>query len=133
VISLTQRTFRDVLDSVPTETLALAGEKNGPSDVQNILDMIGLPSNYGSYVYLLSEHFGGPDYAMWFSCYHHCHENNDVFHLQHNLGRKWSVYLEKYLLSSLKSLTKIDGDAKVYDYAVNLKIPRVHTRPLTGP
>lgn len=133
VISLTQRTFRDVLDSVPVENLALAGEKSGPSDVQNILDMIGLPSNYDSFVYLLSEHFGGSDYAMWFSCFHHRHENNDVFHLQHNLGRRWSVYLEKYLLSSLKSLTKIDGDAKVYDYAVNLKIPRVHTRPLTGP
>ncbi len=122
-ISLTQRAFREVIDSVPVEKLALAGEKSGASDVQNILDLMGLPPNYDSFAYLVSEHFGSSDWAMWFNCYRHSHEINDVFHLQHNLGLGWSTYLQKYLLSSLKSL-KIDGEAKVYEYAVNLKVCR---------
>lgn len=124
VIRLTQNAFREILDGISTDNLALAGEKSGPSDVQNILDIIGLPSNYDSFAYLLSEHFGGADSAMWFSCYPHFQENTDVFHLQHNLGRGWSIYLQKYLLSSLKSM-KIEGEAKIYDYAVNLKVPRL--------
>ena len=122
-ISLTQRTFRELIDSIPVEKLALVGEKSGSSDVQNILDLTGLPRNYDSFAYLVSEHFGGSDWAMWFNCYRHSHENNDVFHLQHNLGSGWSTYLQKYLLSFLKSL-KIDGEAKIYDYAVNLKVSR---------
>lgn len=122
-ISLTQQAFREVLEGIPAENLALAGEKSGPSDVQNILDMMGLPSNYDSFAYLVSEHFGGSDFAMWFTCHRHFHENSDVFHLQHNLGRGWSLYLQKYLLSYLKTL-KIDGETKVYNHAVNLKIAR---------
>jgi hypothetical protein len=123
VISLTQRAFREVLEGIPLENLALAGEKSGSSDPQSILDMIGLPSNYDSFAYLISEHFGGSNYAMWFNCHRHFHENSDVFHLQHNLGRGWSVYLQKYILSYLKTL-KIDVETKVYDYAVNIRVPR---------
>ena len=123
VISLTQRTFRELIDEVPLEKLSLVGEKSGPSDAQNILNLMGLPQNYDSFVHLVSEHFGGSDLAMWFSCYRHSHENNDVFHLQHNLGPGWSIYLQKYLLSFLSSL-KIDGEARVYDYAVNLKVSK---------
>jgi hypothetical protein len=123
VISLTQRAFHEVLETIPAENLALAGEKSGQSDVQNILDIIGLPPNYDSFAYLVSEHFGGSDCAMWFTCHRHFQESSDFFHLQHNLGRGWSIYLQKYLLSYLKTL-KIDAEAKVYDYAVNFKVPR---------
>jgi len=104
VITLTQRTFREIIDNIPVEKLALAGEKSGSSDAQNILDLTGLPQNYHSFVYLVSEHFGNSDWSMWFNCYRHSHENNDIFHLQHNLGPGWSTYLQKYLLSFLKSL-----------------------------
>jgi len=123
VISLTQRAFREFLDGIPAEKLASAGEKTGTSDIQNILDMIGLPSNYDSFAYLLSKHFGGSDCAMWFTCYRHLHENSDVFHLQHNLGRGWSIYLQKYILSYLKNL-KINAETQIYDHAVNLRIHR---------
>jgi len=127
VISLTQRTFHELINEVSTERLGLIGEKSGSSDAENILNLMGLPQNYDSFVQLVSEHFGGSDLAMWFICYRHSHENSDVFHLQHNLGPRWSAYLQKYLLSFLRSF-KLDGEAKVYDYAVNLKVskPRSH-------
>jgi hypothetical protein len=123
VVSLTQQALREVLASVPLENLALAGEKSGASDIQDILDTMGLPSNYNSFTYLASNYFGSSDYASWFSCHHHFHENCDFFHLQHNLGQGWSVFLQKYFLSYLKIL-KIDCETKVYDYAVNIRVPR---------
>ena len=123
-ISLTKRAFRSILEGVPLEHLALSGEETGSKDIQSILDMIGLPSNYDSFDYLVTKYFGGPDEAMWFSCHRHFHKNNDVFHLQHNLGRGWSVYLENYFLSYLKTLN-IDCELKVYDYAVNIRVPKL--------
>ena len=127
VISLTKRAFREVIKGIPVEHLALAGEKTGANDIQNILDIIGIPSNYDSFDYLVTRHFGGSDNAMWFSCYRHFHKNVDVFHLQHDLGRGWSVYLQNYFLSYLKTL-KIDCKFRVYDYAVNIRVPRSTSR-----
>ena len=122
-ISLTQQTFHTLLSCIPEESIALAGEKSGSTDIQNLLDLMGLPSNYDSFAYLVSTHFGGDSRAMWFTCCRHLHENSDSFHLQHNLGRGWSIFLQKYLLSYLKTL-KISGETRVYDYAVNLAVPR---------
>ncbi len=123
VISMTKRSFREIVEQIPLETLALVGEKTGANDIQNILDMIGLPSNYDSFNYLVTMHFGGPDDAMWFRGYFHKRKNIDVFHLQHDLGRGWSVYLQNYFASYLKTL-KIDCKIRVYDYAVNIRVPR---------
>jgi hypothetical protein len=120
-ISLTKHAFFNILEGIPLEHLALAGEKTGSKDVQDILDMLGLPSNYDSFAYVVTKHFGGPDCAMWFNCYRHFQGNRDLLHLQHNLGHGWSVYLQKYFLSYLKKL-KIDSEIKIYDYAVNIKV-----------
>lgn len=122
-ISLTKHAFRDIIEGIPLERLALTGEKTGSKDVLDVLDMLGLPSSFDSFVHLAMNHFGGPDGAMWFNCYRHFLDNHDLFHLQHDLGRGWSVYVEKYFLSYLKTL-KIDCETKNYDYAVNIKVLR---------
>jgi hypothetical protein len=123
VINITQRTFHEIIDQIPLDKLVSVGEKSGSSDVQNMLDLMGLRQNYDSFAQLMSEHFGGPDFAMWFDCHRHSHENHDIFHLQHNLGPKWSVFLKNYLLSYLRTI-KLEGEAKIYDYAVNLKVSK---------
>ena len=122
-ISINQQTFQTILSNIPEEKLASIGEKTGTSDVQNILDSIGLPSTYDSFAYLVSNHFGSAERAMWFSCCRHFHDNSDIFHLQHNLGRGWSIFLQEYFLSHLRKL-KMRCESRVYDYAVNLKVPR---------
>lgn len=122
-ICMSKRTFRKVIEGMPSEHLALAGEHTGSEDVQKTIDMLGLPSNYDSFTYLVKKHYGGADCAMWFNCFLHSLTKHDLFHLQHDLGREWSVFLEKYLLSYLKSL-KIDYETKIYDFAVNIRVPR---------
>jgi hypothetical protein len=124
VISLTKWAFREILEYIPLEHLAHAGEKTGAKDCQNILNIMGLPSNYDSFNYLVTKYFGSPECAMWFTCHHHFQKNSGIFHLQHDLGRGWSVYLQNYFLSYLKTL-KIDCKTEVYDYAVNIRVPRL--------
>ena len=83
---------------------------------------MGLKMDYDSFVYLVTEHLGGPHFARWFQCFHHTHGNTDIFHLQHDFGHNWSIYLENYILSFLHSLTDTDAKTRVYDYAVTLKV-----------
>jgi len=126
VMSLTQGMFKVILNELSDECLARAGTASGLSDVVDMLNMLGRPVNYDSFVYLLSECFGGNDFCKWFTCFHHIQRDEDVFHLQHNLGHRWSVYLENYLISSLRPLIKGDAESTIYDFAVNLKVASSH-------
>jgi hypothetical protein len=126
-ISLTKHVFMEILKGISLESLAQAGENTGQKDIQDILDMLGLPSDNESFTHITSKLFGASDYAAWFNCYRSVQENRTFLHLQHDLGRGWSVFLQHYFLSYLKSLD-IDCEAKVYDYALNLKTLRQHPR-----
>lgn len=121
-LSFTQTMFQPILIELSDEGLVRAGTASGPPDVLSILNMTGRPANYDSFKYLLSEHFGGSNFSRWFTCFHHTQSGKDVFHLQHNLGRGWSIFLENYLQSSLRSLANVDAESKIYDFALNLKI-----------
>jgi hypothetical protein len=121
-IILPQRNLREIINIIPTKTLSEMGTNSGVSGVNDILNMMGCQKNYDSLNYLLTEHYGGPNFARWFTCFHNTQGTKDIFHLQHNLGRGWSVYIDNYILAFLKSLEKVDAETKVYDYAVTLKV-----------
>jgi len=129
-ICLSQQTLREILKTDQFEQLAEAGTKSGALDGVNIVNAMGLSMNYNSFVYLITEHLGGRDFARWFHCFHHVQGNKDVFHLQHDFGRGWSIYLEKYVLSLLHTLTKAEAKIRVYDYAITIEVIRPRTTPL---
>ena len=85
-VSFPQLTLREILKTVQVESLAEAGTKSGALDAINIVNSMGLALNYESFVYLITEHLGGPNFARWFQCFHHTQGNKDIFHLQHDLG-----------------------------------------------
>ena len=127
-INLSKNMLQKILDLVQIESLAEAGSKSGTLDPINIINTIGLPNDYDSFVYLLTEYFGGPYFAMWFSCFHHKGENKDIFHLQHDLGYGWSVYLEKYFQSFLKSILDTNVKTRIYEYALTLEVTHPKTK-----
>ena len=129
-ITLPQRTLREILNSVQVESLAEAGTRSGALDAINIVNAMGLTIDYDSFVYLITEHLGGPHFARWFQCFHHTQGNKDIFHLQHDFGHGWSVYLEKYLLSFLSSITDADAQTRVYDYAITLELTRPKSKTI---
>ncbi len=131
--SLPQRTLREILKTVQVENLAEAGTKSGALDAINIVNAMGLTVDYDSFVYLMTEHLGGPNFARWFHCFHHTQGTKDIFHLQHDFGHEWSVFLERYVLSFLRSLTDTDAKTRVYDYAVTLEVTRPRSKPIEKP
>ncbi len=129
-ITLPQRTLKEILSTVPVESLAEAGTRSGALDAINIVNAMGLKMDYDSFVYLITEHLGGPHFARWFHCFYHTHGNRDIFHLQHDFGHGWSVYLEHYLVAFLGSMTDADATTRIYDYAVTLEVTRPKTNPI---
>jgi hypothetical protein len=132
-ITLPQRTLKEIIGTVQAERLAEAGAKSGALDAINLVNSMGLQMNYDSFVYLITEHLGGPNFARWFHCFYHTQGNMDIFHLQHDFGPGWSVYLEKYILSFLHSLADAEAKTNLYDYAVTLEVTRpkskIHLEP----
>jgi len=120
--SFPRQTLREILKTVQVESLAEAGTKSGALDAVNIVNSMGLALNYESFIYLVTEHLGGPHFARWFQCFYHTQGNKGIFHLQHDLGPEWSVFLEKYILSFLRSMTDTEATTRVYDYAVTLEV-----------
>ena len=126
--SLPKGTLREILTICQLEELAEAGSRSGALDAINITNAMGLKMNYDSFIYMVTEHLGGPHFARWFHCFHHTQGNTDLFHLQHDFGHGWSVFLEKYLLSFLRSMIGVDAKTRVYDYAVTLEVTRPQTK-----
>jgi hypothetical protein len=123
VICMSKKTFRELITGISLEHMMRAGEKTGLEDMQKMLDKLGLPSNFDSFTYLVKRYFGSPGCADWFRYFGNSRENQIHLNLQHNLGREWSVFLEKYLLSFLDTLN-IDFQTRIYDYALNIKLTR---------
>lgn len=129
-ITLPQRTLKEILSTVPVESLAEAGAKSGALDAINIINAMGLKMNYESFAYLITEHFGGPNFARWFHCFHHTQGNKDIFHLQHDFGYGWSVYLEQYILALLGSMTDVNTKTRIYDYAITVEVILPKAKPI---
>ena len=123
-ISLSQQTLREILSTVQVEMLVEAGTRSGALDAINIVNAMGLAMDYDSFMYLITEHLGGSDFARWFHCFHHIQGNKDIFHLQHDFGRGWSVFLEKYIISFLHAIADVDAKTRIYDYAITLEVTR---------
>ena len=80
-VTLPQRTLSEILNNVQVEDLAEVGTRSGALDAINLVNAMGLPMEYDSFVYLMTKHFGGPNFARWFQCFHHTQGNKDIFHL----------------------------------------------------
>ena len=123
-VSLSQPTLRELLKTVQVEMLIEAGTRSGTLDAINIVNAMGLAMDYDSFIYLITEYLGGPDFARWFHCFHHTQGNKDIFHLQHDFGRGWSIFLEKYIISFLHAIADVDTKTRIYDYAITLEVTR---------
>ena len=119
---LPQRDLRELIKVAPTEKIPEIATNCGFNSTIDVLNMLGYEVNYDSFTYLLTQHYGGPNFARWFHCFRNTQGTKDVFHLQHNLGSGWSLYLENYFRAFLETLQKVSAEIKVYDYAVTLKV-----------
>lgn len=116
-ISVTQETFKTILDKIDEEKLAEASRELGAKVPKDILlfwyGKTGI-SGFVKYLSLLS------DYAT----FAHFEVTRDgskyLVTAHHNLGAKWSNYLKSFLETALKTTTGIVGEAETSRNSVSL-------------
>ena len=104
---MTQKSFSDIINACSKEDLIVGAKKVGSLNAQDILDTLGLSFDHENITYLIKELYS--HYGNWFNYNHHIKNNKEIFHLRHNLGENWSVYVSE-VISSL------------FEYGLNKKV-----------
>jgi len=124
VIHIMPRTLEHILDAASDEGIAEAGRTEGAVRPIDSLTMMGRRINQDSLVSLVTEFYGGADFARWFQCDYHPELGSDVFHLRHRLGNKWSIFIKNYLTAMFENLLKAKVESKAIDQAVTINLTR---------
>jgi len=93
-ITLAQELFADIIRDCPEENVRLYGKNSGSAIAKDIFGVVGLSFNRCNLEFYLEEILSR--YANGFAYNHHINDHGkDVFHLRHNMGEKWSIFLSE--------------------------------------
>ena len=120
VISMENKAFIRLLQTVNEDDLKNEGIISGKLLPEEELLRRGFPKSFDSFVWMMGEVFGR--YGGWFSIDQYKSEDQNVLHLQHNLDRKWSIYLSYFFSSMFKSNMQIEIETEVREDSVTLYI-----------
>lgn len=121
-LSLSPRLVSALMEKLDEEDAITIGSRVGSTELVDLLNMMGRRNRYDGFTAVLTDYYTSPDFARWFQCYHHPKRDGDLFHLQHNLGRKWSLFLNQYFRSFVQTLSDIAVEMRQYDYAVTMDV-----------
>jgi hypothetical protein len=101
-ITMTQELFANIIRDCPEENVRLYGKQSGSTMAKDIFGVVGLDFNRENLAFYLEEISGR--YANAFTYNHHINDcGKDVFHLRHNLGEKWSIFLSEEISTLIES------------------------------
>lgn len=106
-ITLTQKSFSSIVGACPKEDLIISAKKAGSVNAQDILNTLGLSFDRENITYLIKDFYG--HYGNWFTYNHHIKDGKEVFHLRHNLGENWSVFISEAI-------------STLFEYGLNKKV-----------
>jgi hypothetical protein len=110
-----------LLDKLSDEDISEASAISGSLLPEEALLRRGLPLDFESLVWLIEEVYGR--YGCWFDVDHYVTDKENMFHLRHNIDRKWSIYISNFLSSMFKSLLDIDIKPEIREDSVTIRIP----------
>jgi len=123
-VHIVPRTLERILETASEEGLAEAAQAEGSVRPVDSLTTMGRRISLESLIFLVTEFYGGEDFARWFHCDYHPELGSDVFHLRHRLGNKWSIFIKNYLTAMFENLLKTKVESKAMDQAVTLSLER---------
>jgi len=83
---------------------------------------MGVTPNYSFVILLVKKILS--EFAGWFECDHHVKRDKEILHFRHNLGIKWSIYLEAAASEMFNSILNKEVTTEISDSSVTITIPR---------
>jgi hypothetical protein len=120
-LTIERKTFASILDDLTDEKVAKLGDLAGSRSLRSGLAIRGMNVNRENIRFVVEEVYGL--YSGWFTPNFFERNGFSVYHLRHDLGMKWSIFLERYMVNMFKSLMGLEVKSeKGYDY-VTISIP----------
>jgi hypothetical protein len=110
-----------LLKKISENDIENAGMDSGLLLPEEALLSRGFPLNFESLAWLIEEIYGR--YGGWFEVDHYATDKHYLFHLRHNISKKWSIYVSSFISSMFTSLLDIDIDPEIREDSVTIYIP----------
>ena len=121
-ITLTRKGFASLLECCPEDKIRENGRNAGSKITKDILLTMGVPPTYDFTVFLVKKLLS--DFAGWFECDHHIKRDKEVLHLRHDLGMKWSIYVEAAASETFNSILGKKVTTEISDSSVTITIDK---------
>jgi hypothetical protein len=121
-ITLTRKGFSAIIESCPEEKVRENARYAGSTIVEDLFRTMGAPSSYSFLVYLIEKLLSG--FAGWFECDHHVKPDREIFHLRHDLGTNWSIYIAELASEIFESTLNKEVKTEVIGNSVTMTIPK---------
>lgn len=121
VVSIENKAFQKIIQELDEEEIQKIATETGIILPEEELLRRGLPNTFDSFVWIMKEVFGR--YGGWFSVDHYKTETENVLHLRHYLGIKWSKYLENFFTTMFTKNLDIITKTETREESVTFYLP----------
>jgi len=119
-ITISCKTFERLIRNIPNEKMSEMGKPLGEERPKNVLLMRGLPLDYNSVIWYLTERQG--DTSNWYTAAYNQRGDHDMLHMSHMMGEGWSLFLESYITAFLKEVLGIVPETETMSNSVTFII-----------
>jgi len=124
-ITVTRKGFSGILECCPEDKIRENGRNAGSTITRDILLTMGVTPNYSFVILLVKKILS--EFAGWFECDHHVKRDKEILHFRHDLGIKWSIYLEAAASEMFNSILNKEVTTEISDSSVTITIDKQNT------
>jgi hypothetical protein len=121
-ITLTRKGFASLLESCPADEVREKGRKAGLEISRDMLLTMGAANDYNFVILLVKKILA--EFAGWFECDHHVKRDREILHFRHELGIKWSIYVEAAASETFSTVLGKQVSTEISDSSVTVTIYR---------
>jgi len=129
-ITLTSKGFYAILECCPENKIRENGRNAGSTITRDMLLTMGVTPDYSFVILLIKKILS--EFAGWFKCDHHVKRDKEILHFRHDLGIKWSIYVEAAASETFNSILGKKVTTEISDSSVTITIPK-QNNSLTQP
>jgi hypothetical protein len=115
--------IEQLLKGIPEKHLIDVGSHSGSFIPKHSLFLSGLTENLDNVMFCMEKKVG--QYSNWFSLEREKNENNASLLLRHDLGKKWSIFLNSYYSKLFSELLNIKIKTEIEKNSITITFPKV--------
>jgi hypothetical protein len=121
-LTLEKNTFISLINEVSDDKVAKLGELAGSRSLRDGLAVRSMEVNSENVRFIVEEIYG--IYSGWFKSNFFKRDGDSVYHLKHDLGNKWSIFIEQYMIKMFKTVLKLEAKSERYIDSVTIYLPK---------